>query len=103
MTLEEKYKRPAFAACSKCGEHGAIVFTDGSWSESILSIESGKKILQNLIASGKLSSDDAQRIEDQLACSDLENTDEQLRARYLLQIVDFTLEKIESIRHFKQN
>lgn len=71
MNLEEKYPRPCFAVCSKCGKQGAIVFKDGSLSEDIVSIKQGERVIKELTDSGKLSRNDADRIGDHLACSNL--------------------------------
>lgn len=71
LPVREKYKWPCFATCAQCSCHGVIVFADGSQTDQILSIEGGKTLLKTLVGSGKISTEDADRIEDHLNCSEI--------------------------------
>lgn len=74
VSFKEKYKRPCFAA-STDGSHGIIILKDGSRSGPIRSIEGGKEILKTFTTLKEVSPEDADRIEDHLACSDLPNVE----------------------------
>lgn len=78
MKFTEKYKRPCFAECAKCGQHGVIVFLDGSHSEQFVTIKDGEKLVRKLVADGKLTQDDAERISDHLVASDLLHDDREV-------------------------
>ncbi|MEX0931333.1 MAG: hypothetical protein WDZ88_01140 [Candidatus Paceibacterota bacterium] len=80
--------------CSNCGGHGAIVFKDGSKSETITSIEGGKELLKELLSSGKLSFDESDRIEDHLVCSEMVQTEEEALVLAILSLACFTLKEV---------
>ncbi len=71
MNLNELYPRPSFAASLDGSPYGAIVLKNGLPTRTVSSIEDGKILLKELVASGQVSPDDADRIEDHLNLSEL--------------------------------
>lgn len=67
----EIYHRPCLAVCRRCKNHGIIIFDDGSYSDGIHSLTEGEELLKKLIEQNTLNAENARRISDQLACSDL--------------------------------
>lgn len=67
----ERYKRPCLAICKKCGAHGVIIFTNGSFSDEIRSLAEGEELLKKLADQDVIGQVDAQRISGHLACSEL--------------------------------
>lgn len=80
----EKYKRPCVALCKKCGLHAVLIFEDGSYSDEINSLTEGNELLKKLVDQKVLSNSDAERISDQLACSDLPLYDEEIDIKDIL-------------------
>ncbi len=67
----ESYNRPCLAVCKKYKNHGVFIFKDGSYSDGIHSLTVGKELLKKLVLQGVVDSENAERILDQLACSEL--------------------------------
>ena len=91
MLVHEKYRRPCFAACAKCGEHGVIILENDDRSGHILSIEGGKAVIKDLITKGKLSKEDGDRIEDHLLCSNLVQTEGEIMLKRFLLLISKAL------------
>lgn len=68
---KEMYRRPCFAICANCGKHGVILFKDDTRSRSIKSIAQGQAMLKEYVEKSLITPEDAQRIENQLLCSDM--------------------------------